>query len=241
MWGFRRKSYRAQPPGFPDAVSLHSLWGRIGWKRNCINLVPVKMLKTKGFVSLMISYNYSSLALDNSQSILMLEDHVGKGVSRRFCVHLIDHTLCGAPAFVQISTVGEGMATVFVNLRKYWFMLCTKAATFTSRWWCGPQLDGPWSGGQSWLFSMANSKIPVLLFRGGSLGLGWEAAEVILWFIQILSGYSRPRQKISLLFSMWQKSLEVLSSFTKRNLEVSFHCLAPSPISPASRTIWAGQ
>lgn len=151
MWGFRRKSYRAQPPGFPDAFSLHSLWGRIGWQRNCISLVPVKMLKTKGFVSSMISYNYSSLALDNSQSILMPKDHRGKGVSRRFCVHLIDHSLCGAPAFLQISTVGEGMATAFVNLGKYWLMFCTKAVTFTSQWWCGPQLDGSWSAGQGWL------------------------------------------------------------------------------------------
>lgn len=59
----------------------------------------------------MISYNYSSLALDNSQSILMTEDHMGKGVSRRFCVHLI--TSCaGAPGFVQYSTVGEDIATV---------------------------------------------------------------------------------------------------------------------------------
>lgn len=54
IWGFRRKSYSAQPPGFPDAISLHSLWGRIGSHRNCITLVPVKMLKTKGFVSLQI-------------------------------------------------------------------------------------------------------------------------------------------------------------------------------------------
>lgn len=96
------------------------------------------MLKTKGFVSLqIISYNYSSLALDNSRSILMPEDPMGKGVSGRLCVHLIDHSLCEAPAFVQISTVGEGMATVFVNLRKYWLMFCTKAVTFTSWWWCG--------------------------------------------------------------------------------------------------------
>lgn len=119
MWGFRRKSYRAQPPGLPDAISLHSLWGRTGWQRNCINLVSVKTLITKGFVSLTISYNYSSLALGNSQSILMPEDHMWKGVSRRSWVRLIDHSSCGAPAFVQISTVGEGMATVFVNLRKY--------------------------------------------------------------------------------------------------------------------------
>lgn len=131
----------------------------IGWQRNCINLVPVKMLKTKGFVSSMISYNYPSLALDNSQSILMPGDHMGKGVSRRFCVHLTDHSLCGAPAFVQISTVGEGMGTVFKNLRKYWLMFCTKAVTFTSWWWCDLQLDGPWSGGHSWPYSMANSKI----------------------------------------------------------------------------------
>lgn len=117
------------------------------------------MLKTKGFVSSVISYNYSSLALDDSQSILMPEDHMGKGVSRRFCVHLIDHSLCGAPAFVQISTVGGGMGTVFMNLRKYWLMFCTKAVTFTSWWWFGPQLDGPWSGGQSCPYSMANSKI----------------------------------------------------------------------------------
>lgn len=120
----------------------------------------------------MISYNYSSLALDNSQSILMPEGHMGKGVSRRFCVHLIDHSLCGAPAFVQMSTVGESMGTVFVNLRKYLLMFCTKAVTFTSRWWCGPQPDGLWSGGQSWPSSMANSKIPVLIFAEGSLGLG---------------------------------------------------------------------
>lgn len=159
IWEFRRKSYRAQPPGFPDAISLHSLWGRIGWQRNYVNLVPVKMLKTKGFVSSVISYNYSSLALDDSQSILMPEDHMGKGVSRRFCVHLIDHSLCGAPAFVQISTGGEGMGTVFMNLRKYWLMFCTKAVTFTSWWWFGPQLDGPWLGGQSCPYSMANSKI----------------------------------------------------------------------------------
>lgn len=139
IWGFRRKSYRAQPPGFPDEISLHSLWGRIGWQRSCINLVPVKMLKTKGFVSLqIISYNCSSLALDNSQNILMPEDPMGKGVSRRLCVHLIDHSLCEAPAFVQISTVGEGMATVYVTLRKYWLMSCTKAVTFISWWWCGP-------------------------------------------------------------------------------------------------------
>lgn len=60
---------------------------------------------------------------------------------------------------------------------------------------------------------MANSKIPVLLLGEGSLGLGWEAAEVIPWFIQILSGCSRPRQKTSLLFSMWQNSLEVFKQF----------------------------
>lgn len=135
--GFRRKSFRAQPPGFPDAISVHSLWGRIAWQRNCINLVPAKMLKTKGFVSLqIISYNYSSLAL--GQQPKYLEDHMGKGVSRRFCVHLIDHSLCRTSAFVQINTAGEGMATVFVNLTKHWLMFCTKAVTFTSWWCCGP-------------------------------------------------------------------------------------------------------
>lgn len=199
------------------------------------------MLKTKGFVSSVISYNYSSLALDNSQSILMPEDHMGKGVSRRFCVHLIDHSLCGAPAFVQISTVGEGMGTVFMNLRKYWLMFYTKAVTFTSWWWCGPQLDGPWSGGQSCPYSMANSKILCYSWREKLRAWMRGSRGHIVWFIQILSGCSRPSQKTSLLFSMWQKSLEVLNSFTKRNLEVSFHCLAPSPISPALRTVWVGQ
>lgn len=97
--GFRRKSYRAQPPGFPDAISLHSLWGRIRWQRNCINVVPVKILKTKGFVPSVISYNYSSLALDNSQSISVTENHMGKGVSKRFCVHLIDHIRCWSTRF----------------------------------------------------------------------------------------------------------------------------------------------
>lgn len=67
----------------------------------------------------------------------MPEDPMGKGVSRRLCVHLIDHSLCEAPAFVEISTVGEGMATIFVNLRKYRLMFCTKAVTFISWWWCG--------------------------------------------------------------------------------------------------------
>lgn len=50
----------------------------------------------------------------------------------------------------------------------------------------------------------------------------------------------RPRQK-DLLFSMWQKSLEVLNRFSKRNSEVSFHFSAPSPVSPTLRTVWVGQ
>lgn len=80
IWGFRRKSFRAQPPGSPDAISVHSLWGRIGWQRNCINLVPVKMLKTKGFVSLqIISYNHSSLALGQQPKYLDAWGSHGEG------------------------------------------------------------------------------------------------------------------------------------------------------------------
>lgn len=84
MRRFRRKSCRAQPPGFPDAISLHFLWGRMRWQRNCVNLVPVKILK--GFVPSVTSYSYSSLALDNIPSILTSEDCVGKGVSEVVCV-----------------------------------------------------------------------------------------------------------------------------------------------------------
>lgn len=79
----------------------------------------------------------------------------------------------------------------------------------------------------------------MLLFGEGSSGLEWEAAKVIPWFIQILSGCSRPRQKTSFISGRthWRSS----NSFTKIDLEVCFHCLAPSPISPALRTIWVGQ
>lgn len=40
---------------------------------------------------------------------------------------------------------------------------------------------------------------------------------------------------------MWLKSLVVLNRFSKGNLEVSFRCLTPSPISPPLRTVWVGQ
>lgn len=45
---------------------------------------------------------------------------------------------------------------------------------------------------------MATSKIPVLFFGERISGLAWEAAEIIPWFIQLLSGCCRPRQKTSL-------------------------------------------
>lgn len=165
----RRKSCRAQPPGFPDAISLHFLWGRMRWWRNCVNLVPVKILK--GFVPSVTSYGYSSLALDNIPSILMPEDCVGKGVSEVVCVFDIIFviTYCAFQhqgLFRLALQIKDIKATVPINLRKYYLVSCTEVVCLHLDWQCHPQLDGC----QSWVgiclprVEEADSNAPLLFF-----------------------------------------------------------------------------
>lgn len=155
-------------------------------------------------------------------------------------MHLIDHSSCGAPAFVQISTVGEGTASVFVNLRKYCSALkqppsppFTSGGVVLSLMDCGQKVRAdplPWLTAKFLCYSSEREV----------RGLDERQQRSHCGSFKFCHGVVDQGKRF-LLFSMWQKSLEVLSSFTKRNWEVSFHCLAPSPISPALRTLWAGQ
>lgn len=162
---------------------------------------------------------------------------MGKGVR----VHLIDHSLCGAPAFVQMSTVDGGMATVFVNLRKYWLMFCTKAVTFSSWWWCSPQLDGLWSEVRADPLPWLPAKFLCYSLERELQGLDERQQRSYRGSFKFCQGVVDQGKRLLFYFPCGKTPWRSSNSFTKINLEVCFHCLAPSPISRALRTIWVGQ